>query len=121
METPFGRLGPLEERFHGPRGHLVADGGVGPSSVAVRLDELDDDVLGGWFGHARRPFVVVGMHSKGLVPLACVSERTIQVTSGQGQTAIRRRPIGGPSELARIVGNAPNACLRGSSVAYLRL
>ena len=28
---------------------------------------------------------------------------------GQGQTAIRRRPIGGPSGLARIVGNAPNA------------
>ena len=27
-------------------------------------------------------------------------------SSGQGQTAIRRRPIGGPSGLARIVGNA---------------
>ena len=42
-------------------------------------------------------------------------------SSGQGQTAIRRRPIGGPSGLARIVGNAPNARHRSSSVAYLRL
>ena len=42
----FGLLGPLEERIHGPRRHLVADGGVGPSSVVVRLDELDDGVLG---------------------------------------------------------------------------
>ena len=41
-------------------------------------------------------------------------------SSGQGQTAIRRRPIGGPSGLARIVGNAPNARHRSSSVAYLR-
>ena len=42
-------------------------------------------------------------------------------SSGQGQTAIRRRPIGGPSGLARIVGNAPNARHRSSSVAYLGL
>ena len=42
-------------------------------------------------------------------------------SSGQGQTAIRRRPIGGPSGLARIVGNAPNARHRSSSAAYLRL
>ena len=42
-------------------------------------------------------------------------------SSGQGQTAIRRRPIGGPSGLARIVGNAPNARHRSSSMAYLRL
>ena len=42
-------------------------------------------------------------------------------SSGQGQTAIRRRPIGGPSGLARIVGNAPNARHRNSPVAYLRL
>lgn len=37
-------------------------------------------VLGGWVGHVCRLFVVVGMHSKGMVPLACVSERTIQVS-----------------------------------------
>lgn len=50
----FGRLGPLEERFHGLCRHLVADGGVGPSSVVVRLDELDDGVLGvGPGGEAR--------------------------------------------------------------------
>ena len=42
-------------------------------------------------------------------------------SSGQGQTAIRRRPIGGPSGLARIVGNAPNARHRDSLVAYLGL
>ena len=42
-------------------------------------------------------------------------------SSGQGQTAIRRRPIGGPSGLARIVGNAPNTRHRSSSVAYPRL
>ena len=42
-------------------------------------------------------------------------------SSGQGQTAIRRRPIGGPSGLARIVGNAPNTRHRSSSVAYLGL
>ena len=42
-------------------------------------------------------------------------------SSGQGQTAIRRRPIGGPSGLARIVGNAPNARHRSSSMAYLGL
>ena len=40
---------------------------------------------------------------------------------GQGQTAIRGRPIGGPSGLARIVGNAPNARHRSSSMAYLGL
>ena len=40
-------------------------------------------------------------------------------SSGQGQTAIRRRPIGGPSGLARIVGNAPNARHRSLSAAYL--
>ena len=37
-------------------------------------------VPGGWVGHVRLPFVVVALHSNGLVPLACVSERTIQVT-----------------------------------------
>ena len=42
-------------------------------------------------------------------------------SSGQGQTAIRRRPIGGPSGLARIVGNAPNARHRSLSAAYLEL
>lgn len=42
-------------------------------------------------------------------------------SSGQGRTAIRRRPIGGPSGLARIVGSAPNARHRSSSVAYLGL
>ena len=42
-------------------------------------------------------------------------------SSGQGRTAIRRRPIGGPSRLARIVGSAPNARHRSSSVAYLGL
>lgn len=40
-------------------------------------------------------------------------------SSGQGQTAIRRRSIGGPSGFARIVGNAPNTRHRSSSVAYL--
>lgn len=38
--------GPLEERFPGLRGYLVADGGVGPSAVVVGLDELDDGMLG---------------------------------------------------------------------------
>ena len=42
-------------------------------------------------------------------------------STGQGQTAIRRRPIGGPSGLARIVGNAPNARHRILSIAYFRL
>lgn len=42
-------------------------------------------------------------------------------STGQGQTAIRRRPIGGPSGLARIVGNAPNARHRNLSVAHFRL
>ena len=42
-------------------------------------------------------------------------------SSGQGQTVIRRRPIGGPSGLARIVGNAPNARRRSLSVVYPRL
>ena len=42
-------------------------------------------------------------------------------STGQGQTAIRRRPIGGPSGLARIVGNAPNARHRNLSMAYFRL
>ena len=42
-------------------------------------------------------------------------------SSGQGQTAIRRRSIGGPSGLARIVGNAPNARHRSLSAAYLEL
>ena len=42
-------------------------------------------------------------------------------SSGQGQTAIRRRPIGGPSGLARIVGNAPNARHRSLSATYLEL
>ena len=42
-------------------------------------------------------------------------------STGQGQTAIRRRPIGGPSKLARIVGNAPNARHRNLSMAYFRL
>ena len=32
-------------------------------------------VLGGWAGHACRPFIVVSMHSEGMAPLACVSER----------------------------------------------
>ena len=38
-----------------------------------------------------------------------------------GQTAIRRCLIGGPSGLARIVGNAPNAHHRNLSMAYYRL
>ena len=48
-------------------------------------------------------------------------QRPPRPSSGQGQTAIRRRPIGGPSGLARIVGNAPNARHRSSSVAYYGL
>ena len=40
---------------------------------------------------------------------------------GQGRTAIRGRPIGGPSGLGQTVGHAPNACHRSSLVAYLRL
>ena len=43
----------------------------------------------------------------------------LRPSSGQGQTAIRRRSIGGPSRFARIVGNAPNTRHRSSSVAYL--
>ena len=46
MRSPLRPAGPLEERFHGPRRHLVADGGVGPSAVVVGLDELDHRVLG---------------------------------------------------------------------------
>ena len=43
-KTFFGRLGPFEERLHSLRRHLVADGGVEPSSVVVHLDELDHRV-----------------------------------------------------------------------------
>lgn len=43
-------LGPLEERIHSLRRHLVADGGVGPSAVVVGLDELDYRVLCGVAG-----------------------------------------------------------------------
>ena len=46
---------------------------------------------------------------------------TPRALEGQGQTAIRGRPIGGPSGLARIVGNAPNDRHRSSSMAYLGL
>ena len=42
-------------------------------------------------------------------------------SSGQGRTAIRGRPIGGPSGLGQTVGHAPNAHHRSSSMAYLRL
>ena len=44
-----------------------------------------------------------------------------RLASGQGQTAIRRHPIGGPSGLAHIAGNAPNARHQSLSVAYLEL
>ena len=40
---------------------------------------------------------------------------------GKDRRPIRRRPIGGLSGLARIVGNAPNVRHRSSSVAYLKL
>ena len=40
---------------------------------------------------------------------------------GQGQTAIRGRPIGGPSGLGQTVGHAPNDRHRSSSMAYLGL
>lgn len=53
----FGRLGPLEEGFHGLCRHLVADGRVGPSSVVVRPDELDHGVLGVGPGGEARPVV----------------------------------------------------------------
>lgn len=59
--------------------YLVANGRVRPPAVADGLDKLDDGMLGGCVGHICRPFVVVGMHPKRIVPLACVSERTIQV------------------------------------------
>ena len=39
----------------------------------------------------------------------------------QGQRAIRRRPIGGPSGLGQTVGHVPNDRHRSSSMAYLRL
>ena len=42
-------------------------------------------------------------------------------STGQGQTAIWRRPIGGASGLARIVGNAPNARPRNLSMVYFEL
>ena len=57
---------------HGPTRQDDAVGGLAPELVGV---------LGGWVGHVCRPFVVVGIHSKGMAPLACVSERTIQVTN----------------------------------------
>ena len=59
----FGLLGPLEERIHGLRRHLVADGGVGPSSVVVHLDELDDGVLGVGPGGEARPVVHLVLQS----------------------------------------------------------
>lgn len=42
-------------------------------------------------------------------------------SEGQGQTAIRGRPIGGPSGLGQTVGHAPNDRHRSSSMTYLRL
>lgn len=55
----------------GPARRDDAVGGLAPELVGV---------LGGWVVHVRHPFVVVGMRSKGMAPLACVPERTIQVT-----------------------------------------
>lgn len=46
---------------------------------------------------------------------------TSRALEGQGQTAIRGRPIGGPSGLGQTVGHAPNDRHRSSSMAYLRL
>ena len=46
---------------------------------------------------------------------------TPRALEGQGQTAIRGRPIGGPSGLGQTVGHAPNDRHRSSSMAYLRL
>lgn len=70
---------PLQER------HNV----VGPRPLGQSPARRDDvvgglaselvGVLGGYVGHICRPFVVVGMHPKRIVHLACVSERTTQV------------------------------------------
>lgn len=57
---------------HKPARQDDAVGGLAPELVGV---------LSGWVGHVRCSFVVVGMHPKGMAPLACVSERTIQVTN----------------------------------------
>ena len=58
-------------------------------------------VLGRWRSH-RAPLPAFGHHA----------ETEIDVSTDSGQIQI---------QLARIVGNAPNARHRGSSVAYLRL
>lgn len=50
------------------RGMLPSDESA-VNTTAMRTEMID----------LYRPFVVVGTHSKGMVPLACVSERTIQV------------------------------------------
>lgn len=57
---------------HGPARRDDAVGGLAPELVGV---------LGGWVGHVCRPFVVVGMHSKGVALLSCVSERTIRINA----------------------------------------
>ena len=46
---------------------------------------------------------------------------TPRALEGQGHTAIRGRPIGGPSGLGQTVGHAPNARHRSSLAVYLRL
>ena len=72
----------------------VADAAVGKTQrrwpAPTRPKARRDDVVGGlaselvgvlvgYVGHICRPFVVVGMHPKRIVHLACVSERTTQV------------------------------------------
>lgn len=55
---------------HGPARRDDVVGGPAPELVGV---------FGGRVGHICHSFVAVDLHSKGMVPLACVSERTMQV------------------------------------------
>lgn len=45
-ELLFGRLGSFEERFHGSRGYLVADGRVGPPAVVHLVLQRGEERLG---------------------------------------------------------------------------
>ena len=56
---------------HGPARRDDVAGGFAPELVGV---------FGGAVYLVCRSFVVVAIHSKGMVPLLCVSERTTQVT-----------------------------------------
>ena len=60
------------------------------------------------FARAFRSILVRSFDGSGMCVVMASSVSLMGPSSGQGQTAIRRRPIGGPSGLGQTVGHAPN-------------